>query len=96
MITHYGYEDGSGSFYVSIDAEKCDACNACVDQCPQKVLAIDTVMIDIEDKRAAVVDEARRKRIKYTCASCHQQSDVRCVLACTKGAVSATWAQRQS
>jgi len=94
MIIHYGYEDGSGKYYVSIDAEKCDACNACVETCPQKVLKIDTVMIDIEDKQAAVVDEAQRKKIKYTCASCHQEKKIHCARACEKGAITATWEKK--
>jgi len=36
MIIHYGYKDGSGSYYVTIDADKCDACNACIEKCPQE------------------------------------------------------------
>jgi ferredoxin len=94
MIIHYGYEDGSGKYYVSIDAEKCDACNACIEQCPQSVLKIDTVMIDIEDKQVAVVDEAQRKKIQYTCASCHQMKEIPCVRACEKGAIAATWQKK--
>jgi ferredoxin len=43
MIIHYGYADGSGKYYVSIDAEKCDACEICIEKCPQKALKIDTV-----------------------------------------------------
>jgi ferredoxin len=96
MVIHYGYEDGSGAYYVSIDAEKCDACNACVEQCPEKAIAVGTVMIDIEDKQVAVVDEAQRKRIKYSCAACHQKSDIRCVRACSKGAIATTWKPRQA
>jgi ferredoxin len=91
MIIHYGYADGSGKYYVSIDAEKCDACNACIQQCPQKVLKIDTVMIDIEDKQVAVVDEAQRKKIRYVCAACHEGNSIPCVQACEKGAIVATW-----
>jgi len=94
MIIHYGYEDGSGAYYVSIDAEKCNACNACIEICPQKAIVLDTVMIDIEDKRVAVIDETQRKKIKYICALCHRNKDVRCVQACEKGAVTATWEQK--
>ena len=94
MVIHYGYEDGSGQYYVSIDAEKCDACNSCIEKCPQRILTIDTVMIDIEDKRVAVVDEAQRKKIQYTCASCHQLKEIPCVRACAKGAVVATWQKK--
>ena len=94
MIIHYGYEDGSGRYYVSIDAETCDACNACVEQCPQKALKIDTVMIDIEDKAVAVVDELHRKKLQYVCASCHQGKETPCARACEKGAIVAIWEKK--
>jgi NAD-dependent dihydropyrimidine dehydrogenase PreA subunit len=91
MITHFGYTDGSGKYYVSIDDEKCDGCKSCVEKCPQKILTIDTVMVDLDDKDVAAVLESQRKKIKYTCASCHQGKELPCVLACTKGAIGATW-----
>ena len=94
MVIHYGYKDGSGNYYVSIDAEKCDACNACITVCPEKVLRFDTVMIDIEDKTVAVVDEAQRKKIQYTCAACHRGKEIPCVKACEKGAIAATWQKK--
>jgi ferredoxin len=94
MIIHYGYEDGSGKYYVSIDAEKCDACNACIEQCPQKVLKIDTIMIDIDDKQVAVVDETQRKKLQYTCGPCHQRNELPCVRSCNKGAIAGTWQRK--
>jgi Fe-S-cluster-containing dehydrogenase component len=94
MIIHYGYEDGSGRYYVSIDAEKCNACNDCIERCPQKVLAMDTVMIDIEDKNVAVVLESQRKKLKYTCAPCHEGNNIQCVQACQTGAIVATWEKK--
>jgi ferredoxin len=94
MIIHYGYADGSGKYYVSIDAEKCDACEICIEKCPQKALKIDTVMIDIEDKQVVVVHEEHRKKIQYTCASCHQGKKIHCVQACEKGAIAATWQKK--
>jgi len=94
VIIHYGYEDGSGKYYVSINAEKCDACNACIEKCPQKIIKIDTVMIDIEDKQVAVVHEDHRKKIQYTCGPCHKQKEIHCVKACPKGAIAATWEKK--
>lgn len=94
MIIHYGYEDGSGRYYVSIDAEKCDACNACIEKCPENVLQIDTVMVDLDDKQVAVVDDAKRKKLQYTCAVCHQGKEIPCILACEKGAITATWEKK--
>jgi ferredoxin len=94
MIIHYGYEDGSGRYYVSIDADMCDACNDCIAQCPQKIIKIDTVMIDIDDKEVAVVDDSYRRKIKDTCGACHKQHEIHCIRACTKGAIATTWEQK--
>jgi ferredoxin len=94
MIIHYGYEDGSGKYYISIDAEKCDTCKACIEQCPQTVIAIDTVMLDLDDKRVAVVNEAQRKKLQYTCAACHQDKEIPCIRSCGKGAIATTWKKK--
>ena len=91
MVIHYGYTDGSGKYYVSIDAEKCNSCAVCVEKCPQKILTMEIVMIDLDFKEAAAVIETERKKIKYTCAPCHEGKDVPCVRACEMGAIVATW-----
>jgi ferredoxin len=94
MIIHYGYEDGSGRYYVSIDAEKCDACRICIENCPQKALKLDMVMLDLDDKHVAVVHEDHRKKIQYTCGTCHKQKAVHCIRACKKGAIATTWEKK--
>lgn len=94
MIIHYGYADGSGKYYVSIDAETCDACNDCIQVCPHHILKIDTVLVDLDDKQVAVVAEAHRKKIQYTCASCHQGKEIPCLRACKKGAIATTWQKK--
>jgi Fe-S-cluster-containing hydrogenase component 2 len=57
-------------------------------------LKIDTVMIDIDDKEVAVVDEAQRKKLQYACAFCHHGDKIPCVQACEKGAIVATWQKK--
>jgi ferredoxin len=93
MITHYGYTDGSGRYYVSIDAEKCNACGDCIKECPRSALELSTVMIDIEDKTAAVLKEEHRKKLKYTCALCSKQKIKPCVSICKLKAINTTWEQ---
>ena len=41
MITHYGYTDGSGEYYIVIDSDKCNGCGKCVQKCPQKALELE-------------------------------------------------------
>ena len=66
MIIHYGYKDGSGEYFISIDTDECDGCGKCVEACPQGVLETRTMMIDLEDKLVATVTEEHRKKIKYS------------------------------
>ena len=89
---HYGYSDGSGEYYITIDTDKCSGCGKCVKKCPQSVLQLETVFIDFEDKNVASVVEAHRKKIKYTCSCCKPENDkAPCVLACEGKAINCTW-----
>ena len=88
MITYYGYTDGSGEYFVVIDSDKCSGCGHCVEQCPKKVLHIESVFIDLEDKPIAVVKEEFCNKIGYICATCKPETNkTPCVLSCTTGAV---------
>ncbi len=92
MITHYGYSDGSGEYYISIDSERCNGCGRCVKLCPKNALELITVMVDLEDQVVAGVSEEHRRKIKYTCSPCHPE-DARtpCTIACDQKAVTCTW-----
>ena len=92
IITHYGYSDGSGEYYITIDTDKCGGCGKCVNQCPQSALQLETMLIDLEDKTVASVTEDHRKKIKYTCASCKpEKNNSPCLLACDFKAIKCTW-----
>jgi len=89
---HYGYSDGSGEYYITIDTDKCNGCGKCVMQCPESALQIEAMFIDLEDKNSVSVTEAHRKKIKYTCASCTpERNTAPCVLACQPKAIKCTW-----
>lgn len=95
IITHYGYSDGSGEYYVIIDAGKCNGCGECVDSCPQSALELVTMLIDLDDKVVAAVTEHHRKNIKYTCSSCRPETGKSpCILACEQKAVKCVWNMR--
>ncbi len=92
MITHYGYIDGSGEYFISIDSDKCNGCKKCTEKCPQHALEMITEFIDLEDKTVAAVSEAHRKKIRYTCAECNPaQNRTPCVLACEREAIQCIW-----
>jgi len=92
IITHYGYSDGSGEYYIVIDAGKCNGCGKCVKHCPQDALELITMMVDLEDELVAGVKEKHRKKIKYTCSPCKPESGrTLCVLACEHKAITCTW-----
>jgi Fe-S-cluster-containing hydrogenase component 2 len=91
VIIHYGYKDGSGEYFISIDTEKCDGCGACVEVCPPGVLEIKTMMIDLDDVIVAAVTEEHRKKIKYSCAPCKPEQKPPCVEACNRAAIVHAW-----
>lgn len=92
MIMHYGYSDGSGEYYITVDTDKCNGCGKCTQKCPQKALKLETAFVDLEDKTVVAVSEDRRREIKYTCASCQNgKGKTPCVLACEAAAIKCTW-----
>jgi ferredoxin len=95
-IANYGYKDGSGEFFISIDTELCDACNECVTICPEGVL--ETVEDEIDplgDEFVVTVTEEHRKKIKYSCMSCKSSAEVSkdppCVEICHVEAITHSW-----
>ena len=92
MKAHYGYEDGSGRFYITVDTELCTGCEECVAVCPADVFAM--VEEDpLEDRQVAAVATAGRKRLADLCSSCKPRGYqlLPCVDACTPGALRHSW-----
>ncbi len=93
MIANYGYMDGSGEYFITIDTDKCMDCqqHGCVDACPEGMFSIET---DDYDDEVATVKEEFRHKLKYACGPCKPVSDrppLPCVTACTSGALSHSW-----
>lgn len=94
MRANYGYADGSGEWYLTIDTDVCDACGACVKACPQGALAVGPNDYDEDDKEVATVVAAHRKKVKYTCGLCKPHGQVAaepCHVACPHGAIAHSW-----
>lgn len=93
MIANYGYMDGSGEYYISIDTDKCIDCedHGCVDACPKGMFVIED---DDYDDEVAFIVEGSRKKIKYECASCKPIADappLPCMEACKPKALKHSW-----
>ncbi len=95
MIANYGYKDGSGDYFITIDTDKCNGCKDCVSACPYGVLDVGPNENDpLSDEEVAFVTEAERKKIKYTCAPCKPMTNrppLPCMAACKQEAISHSW-----
>lgn len=95
MLANFGYKDGSGEFYITLDTDRCTGCGDCVPACPAHILELrDNEYDPLAEIKIAVVKEANRKSIKYDCAACKPASGARvlpCVTACQPGAIAHSW-----
>jgi len=95
MIANYGYKDGSGDYYITIDTDKCTGCGECVPVCPSGILIVAENEYDpLSDECFASVRESERKKIKYSCAQCKpsgERPSLPCMVACKSGAISHSW-----
>ena len=92
IITYYGYTDGSGEYYIVIDAEKCNSCGECILACPQSALKMEPLFIDLEDKMVAAITEEHRKKIRYACSPCKPETgSIPCAEACGQKAITYIW-----
>lgn len=95
MLANYGYADGSGEFYITIDTGKCDGCGLCTRACPAAVFEVCPDENDpLRDEPVARVVDVQRKQLKYSCAPCKatpRGKDLPCVAACAACAISHSW-----
>jgi ferredoxin len=95
MLANYGYSDGSGEFYITVDTDRCDGCGDCVPACPAAVLVVQEDDNDpLRDEPVAAVAVAHRKKLKDSCVRCKPDRDrppLPCVAACPVTAVSHSW-----
>ena len=92
MIANYGFKDGSGSWYVTIDTDKCNGCGKCVGVCPSTILEVGPDEIDIfREEPVTFVKHDERKKVRYSCAPCkpgYGEKPPPCFSACEPGAIS--------
>jgi len=100
MQAFYGFQDGSGDWFIIIDTDKCNGCGRCAEVCPAQALEVGEDELDpLSGKHIACVTEGERKKIRYTCAPCqpgYGEEPPLCVAACEPRAIFHSEAWRQS
>jgi len=95
MKANYGYKDGSGEYFITVDTDLCNSCGKCVEVCPEGVLEMAENELDpLGDEIVATVTEEHRKKIKYSCAPCKPSGESRelpCVIVCDPKAIEHSW-----
>jgi ferredoxin len=91
MIAFYGFKDGSGDWFLSLDTEICNGCGKCIVSCPSQALEIaDDEYDPFREGQVARVKEAERKKLRYTCAPCrpgYGEAEPPCHSACESQAI---------
>jgi Fe-S-cluster-containing hydrogenase component 2 len=94
MIANYGYKDGSGEYYISIDTDKCITCpvgRACLSACPKQMFE---TMTDDYDDEVVWIRQSNRRTLAYDCVACKPSggyTSLPCSTACTPGAIKHSW-----
>lgn len=96
--TSYGYKDGAGTWYVTVDTGACDGCGDCLEACPADLweLKEDEFAILEQGDPVAGIEEAHRKSLRYDCSPCKSPSGsgdgrAACADACHADAISFSW-----
>ena len=87
----YGYSDGTGEYFLTVDNSLCDGCGLCVPACPENVIALSPY--DNGENKAVVREELRR-RLALACPgfeACRQDQPYNCHSACPHDAINHSW-----
>lgn len=97
MLANYGYSDGSGNYFITIDTDKCNACGECVEACPANIfeMADEDPNDPMNAVPLAIVLPEKKNKLKYECATCKPSGDNKptlpCVMVCEGCAITHSW-----
>ncbi len=96
MQAHFGYSDGSGDYFITIDTDACDGCGECATACPADLFEV--VNEDPNDPfrelPLAIVKPGKKNTIKQECAPCkppRERPPLPCVHACPRECIRHAW-----
>ncbi len=90
MKVQYGYSDGTGEYFISIDNKLCDGCGECAAKCPAGIFKMEK---SGTSQFAAVKDECRKK-LASLCpgtANCPLGAGKNCNSICRVKAITHSW-----
>lgn len=93
MRANYGFEDGTGNYFITIDTDKCVQCEThdCIDVCPQHVYLIDE---DDWGDDVLIVSSEKVHKLRECCVSCKTgttSETAPCIGACKYNAIVHSW-----
>jgi predicted CoA-substrate-specific enzyme activase len=87
----YGYSDGTGEYYITVDNALCDGCGQCVPACPSGIFMMSP---DGLGEMKAIIREDVRKKLAFCCPgleACRGAQAETCHSVCPRDAIGHTW-----
>ncbi len=90
MKVQYGYSDGTGDYFITIDTARCNGCGDCVTACPERILSLNE-----EDGSRPKVEVRKevQKKLAYLCPGFEtcSKNEINCHSICPQDAISHSW-----